>query len=48
MPTREPLKVSISPKAMSTLWCISPTGVAQNPATNSKTPNPHRLIDKIN
>ena len=43
----EPLKVSISPKAMSTLWWISATGGVMNPANNSIAPNPHRITDNI-
>ena len=48
MPMSEPENVNISPNAINSEWWISPTGGVTNPATNSKTPNPHRLIDKIN
>ena len=41
MPISEPEKVSISPKAISTLWWISPTGGAQNPATSNAQPKLH-------
>ena len=37
----EPLKVSISPKAMRTEWCISPNGGQQNPATSNAHPKVH-------
>ena len=37
----EPLKVSTSPKAMSTLWCISPNGGQQKPAMSNAHPNVH-------
>ena len=47
MPMREPEKVRISPKAISTLWCISPIGGITNPAINSRTPNIHRTVDNI-
>ena len=45
---REPAKVSISPKAMSTEWWISAKGGQQNPASNSKPPYTQRLTDNIN
>ena len=48
MPIREPLKVSISPKAISTLWCISAKGGQRKPANNSPHPNPHSIIATIN
>ena len=48
MPMRLPAKVSISPKAMSTLWWISPSGGQMNPASNNRPPNTHRLTDNIN
>ena len=38
---REPLKVRISPKAMSTLWCISAKGGEINPATSMRHPKQH-------
>ena len=41
MPIRLPAKVSISPKAMSTLWCISPMGGITNPATSNAPPKEH-------
>ena len=44
----EPLKVSISPKAMRTLWWISPNGGQRKPANNSPHPNPHSIIATIN
>ena len=37
----EPLKVRISPKAMSTLWCISPNGGQQKPAMSNAQPKLH-------
>ena len=43
----DPLNVSISPNAISTLWCISPIGGITNPAINSRTPNAHRTTDNI-
>ena len=48
MPMREPLKVSISPKATSTLWCISARGGRTKPVNNSPHPNPHSIIATIN
>ena len=48
MPMSEPLKVSISPKAMSTEWCTSPNGGQRKPANNSPHPNPHSIIATIN
>ena len=44
---REPLKVSISPKAMSTLWWISASGGQRKPAIKNRTPNAHRTTDNI-
>ena len=48
MPMREPAKVSISPKAISTEWWISASGGQQKPASNSKPPYTQRLTDNIN
>ena len=39
MPIRLPLKVSISPKAMSTEWWISASGGHIKPATSKRHPN---------
>ena len=47
MPMSEPLKVSISPKAMSTLWCTSAIGGQRKPAIKNRTPNAHRTTDNI-
>ena len=44
MPIREPLKVSISPKVMSTLWWISPTGGQRKPAMSIMHPKVHNAI----
>ena len=44
MPIREPLKVSISPKAMRTEWCISPNGGQQKPAVSIVHPKMHNAI----
>ena len=41
---REPLKVSISPKAMSTLWWISASGGAIKPAASNAQPKLHITI----
>ena len=48
MPMSEPAKVSISPKAISTLWCISPSGGQMKPAMSNIPPNAHRLTANIN
>ena len=48
MPIRLPLKVSISPKAMSTEWCISPIGGQRKPNASNAQPNTHRLTAKSN
>ena len=48
MPMREPEKVRISPKAISTLWCISPSGGQQKPAMSNTPPNTHRPTANIN
>ena len=47
MPIKLPLKVSISPKAMSTLWWISASGGQRKPAIKNRTPNAHRTTDNI-
>ncbi len=47
MPISEPAKVSISPKAMSTLWCISANGGQMKPAISSRTPKVHSTIANI-
>ena len=44
MPMSEPLKVRISPKAMRTLWCISPKGEHANPAVSIMQPKLHNAI----
>ena len=43
----EPLKVSISPKAMSTLWCISPVGTATNPHASNAHPKAHIATESM-
>ena len=48
MPIKLPLKVSTSPKAMSTLWWISPIGGQKNPHASNTHPNTHRLTAKNN
>ena len=48
MPIRPPLKVSISPKAMSTEWCISPIGGQRKPHASNAHPKAHRLTAKNN
>ena len=48
MPISAPENVSTSPKAISTLWCISPSGGQQKPATSSIPPNTHRPTANIN
>ena len=48
MPIRLPLKVSISPKAMSTLWWISPIGGQRKPHASNAHPKAHRLTAKSN
>ena len=47
MPMSEPAKVSISPKAMSTLWCISPVGTATNPHASNAHPKAHIATDSM-
>ena len=44
----EPAKVSISPKAMSTEWCISPVGTAMNPHASNAHPKAHIATESIN
>ena len=44
MPIRLPLKVSISPKAISTLWCISPIGGEMKPAASNAQPKLHITV----
>ena len=41
MPMREPLKVSISPKAMRTEWWISANGGQMKPAVSIAHPKAH-------
>ena len=41
---REPLKVSISPKAMRTEWWISPNGGQQKPAISNAHPKVHIAV----
>ena len=48
MPIRLPLKVRISPKAMSTLWWISASGGAINPAVSMRHPKTHKITDNVN
>ena len=48
MPMSEPAKVSISPKAMSTEWCISPVGTAMNPHASNAHPKAHIATESIN
>ena len=48
MPIRLPQKVRISPKAMSTEWCISPNGGQQKPAMSRTPPKTHSPTDNIN
>ena len=47
MPMSEPLKVSISPKAISTLWCISPVGTAINPHASNAHPKAHIATESM-
>ena len=44
MPIRLPLKVRISPEAMSTEWWISPRGYATNPHTSNAHPKVHIAV----
>ena len=48
MPISDPENVSISPKAISTLWCISPSGGQQKPAMSNVPPNTHKPTANIN
>ena len=41
MPISEPLKVSISPKAIRSEWCISPNGGQTSPAVSNAHPKAH-------
>ena len=44
MPISEPLKVSISPKAMRSEWWISPTGGVKSPAASNAHPKAHMAV----
>ena len=44
MPISEPLKVSISPKAIRSEWWISPVGGVTNPATSIMHPKAHNAM----
>ena len=44
MPISEPLKVSISPKAMRSEWWISPTGGVMSPAVSNAHPKAHMAV----
>ena len=48
MPIKEPAKVSISPKAMSTEWCISANGGRTKPAVSIMQPKLHSVSAVIN
>ena len=43
----DPLKVRISPKAMSTEWWISPIGCARNPHASNAHPKAHIATDTM-
>ena len=47
MPINEPLKVSISPKAMRSEWWISPTGGVKSPAVSNAHPKAHMAVAMI-
>ena len=47
MPIREPEKVSISPKAMRTEWCISPSGGQMKPARSIVHPTVHNAVARM-
>ena len=47
MPMSEPEKVSISPKAMSMLWWISPVGTAINPHASNAHPKAHIATESM-
>ena len=47
MPMSDPLKVRISPKAMSTEWWISPIGCARNPHASNAHPKAHIATDTM-
>ena len=40
----EPLKVSISPKAINTEWWISPMGGVKSPAASNAHPKAHMAV----
>ena len=44
MPMSEPLKVSISPKAIRSEWCISPNGGQTSPAVSNAHPKVHIAV----
>ena len=44
MPISEPLKVSISPKAIRSEWCISPNGGQTSPAVSNAHPKVHIAV----
>ena len=47
MPMSEPENVSISPNAINSEWCISPTGGVTKPATSNAHPKAHITIAVI-
>ena len=47
MPMSEPEKVKISPKAISTLWCISAKGGAIKPQASIMHPKMHNATDSM-
>ena len=47
MPTTEPEKVRISPKAMRTEECISPAGGRAIPATSNAHPKVHIAVARM-
>ena len=44
MPMSDPLNVNISPNAINSEWCISPTGGVTKPATSNAQPKLHITI----
>ena len=44
MPMSEPENVNISPNAINSEWCISPTGGVTKPATSNAQPKLHITI----
>ena len=44
MPMSEPLKVSISPKAIRSEWCISPNGGQTSPVVSNAHPKVHIAV----